>query len=143
MKKWLENKHWTDWHPAYDKRDTDHGIHGMEVRFYYGNPRDGIVQFVIFTNWHLPHVTEEHDKKYDTHFLCHPMPADVGYHSPNPTYVGQSAMDCDLMEGDECYYDGSALRAEEWFHIFLEKGEEALKKLLEEEWEHYFGVEDE
>jgi hypothetical protein len=136
------NKFWSTWEAAYDKRTdnpaTNYGIHGMEVRFYYGNKYEGIIQFVIYTNWHLLHVTKEQDAKYESHFLCHPLPADAGYHSPEPEYEGQAEFDCDLLKCGKCYYDGSGLQAEEWFAQFLAGGEERLRELMKEEWDYHF-----
>lgn len=78
--------------PAFDKRSDDpaknYGIHGVELAFYLIGD-DGAVQFVVYTNWQLPHITEEHSKLFDDHILCRPMPADLGYHSPKPMYEGQ------------------------------------------------------
>jgi hypothetical protein len=84
--------------PAFDKRhvdpDKNYGIHGAEMLFIVKGER-GAVQFVLYTNWQLPHVTKEWLKKdlgkpqgkYMT--LWRPIPADVGYHSPKPMYEGQ------------------------------------------------------
>jgi hypothetical protein len=45
--------------PAFDKRDPNpkknYGVHGVELRFVVKGEA-GAVQFLIFTNWHLPHV---------------------------------------------------------------------------------------
>lgn len=39
---------------------------------------------------------------------------DLGYHSVAPQYEEQGdAMECDLVEGGRCYYDGSGLQAEQ------------------------------
>jgi hypothetical protein len=47
--------------PAWDKRDADssknYGIHGVELRMVLKG-EEGAVQFVLYTNWHLPHVTD-------------------------------------------------------------------------------------
>lgn len=47
--------------PAWDKRNSDpsknYGVHGVELRMVLKGP-EGAVQFVLYTNWHLPHVTE-------------------------------------------------------------------------------------
>ena len=47
--------------PAYDKRNIDPkknygGIHGCEMRFVLKG-ECGAVQFVLYTNWQLPHLT--------------------------------------------------------------------------------------
>lgn len=47
--------------------------------------------------------------------------------------VGKKAPNC-IWLGVPCYSDGSAMRAEEYMKIFVEKGDEAIWKLLEEEY---------
>lgn len=52
--------------PAYDRRSPDpkknYGIHGVELGMVLKGPK-GAVQFLLFTNWQLPHVTAEIDKR--------------------------------------------------------------------------------
>ena len=124
---------------AYDKRDPDpnknYGIHGVTIRFVYKGEK-GATQFVLYTNWHLPHVTEELRNK--ERFLLEPLPADLGYHSPTPQYEGQTQMDCDLLEGGVCYYDGSSLQADRVYKRLLEEGEDGVWAELEEEYKHRF-----
>jgi len=74
------------------------------------------------------------------HLLCHPMPADIGYHSPKPQYEGQSLMseDCEYVEGGKCYYDGSGLAAETVFNTLVEQGDEAAWKMLEDRYRRTF-----
>src|SRR3990172_7669793 len=107
--------------PAFDRRDPDpnknYGIHGMELRFVLKGSK-GAVQFLIYTNWYLPHVAKELARKYtstiyiETFFM--PMAVDIGYHSPEPMYEGQMVMkDCEYI-GKDCYCDGSGLWAEEF-----------------------------
>ena len=98
--------------PAFDKRTNDPktncGIHGAEMAFYLHGPK-GVIQFVVYTNWPLPHVQKELDAKppsRDFPYLFHsPQPADIGYHSPTPRYEGQTSGECGLL-GGKCYYDG-------------------------------------
>ena len=124
---------------AYDKRDPDpnknYGIHGVTIRFVYKGEK-GATQFVLYTNWHLPHVTEELRNK--ERFLLEPLPADLGYHSPTPQYEGQTQMDCDLLEGGLCYYDGSSLQADRVYKRLLEDGEDGVWAELEEEYKYRF-----
>ena len=128
---------------AYDKRDPDpnknYGIHGVNIRFVYKGEK-GATQFVLYTNWHLPHVTEEQRKNMsrDKHFLFEPLPADLGYHSPTPQYEGQTQMECDLLDGGVCYYDGSGLQAERVYKRLLEEGEDGVWAELEDEYERRF-----
>jgi len=44
--------------PAFDKRETGHGIHGAEILFLLQGD-EGAIQFLIFTHWHLPHLGKE------------------------------------------------------------------------------------
>lgn len=121
--------------PAFDRRNPDpsknYGIHGMEMRFLLKGPA-GVVQFVLYTGWHLRRVQEELDRKpvdpRFPHLLCHPTPADLGYHSPTPKYDGQTSIQesCPYLDGRPCYYDGSGLNAEPVYWGFVEHGEEWL-----------------
>ena len=126
-------------YPAYDKRhpapSKNYGIHGVNLLFVLKG-KEGAVQFLIFTNWHLSHVQKELDAKLDSqfpHLSCHPLPADLGYHSPKPTYDGQTVCfdSCEWLDGQPCYYDGSGLAAEKIYNILVEKGDEAVWKELE------------
>lgn len=65
---------------------TNYGIHGLDVWFILKGPK-GATQFAV------------------TGF-------DVGYHSLEPQYEGQTKMECTMF--GECYYDGSSLRADDW-----------------------------
>lgn len=120
---------------AFDKRHPDprksYGIHGVTLRMYVIGKR-GAVQFVVFTNWHLPHVQKEMDARGD-HLLCHPMPADLGYHSPVPQYDGHESCrdDCELLGGRPCYYDGSGLNAKRIYHVLLSEGGDGVWRELE------------
>lgn len=121
---------------AFDKRDPNpsknYGIHGVEIRFVLKGEL-GATQFVIYTDWQLPHVQKE--GKSMSKILpdrIQPMGANIGYHSPKPMYEGQSAMgQCNIL-GCECYYDGSSLQADEFIPEFLAGGSDAVWKKLEE-----------
>jgi hypothetical protein len=123
--------------PAFDKRDTDpqknYGIHGVELRMVLKG-ETGAVHFLLYTNWQLPHVTEEFRGKMtpDKYFLFEPLPADLGYHSPKPIYEGQDSMGpCPYLNGQICYYDGSGLNAEKIYKVLLEKGSDGVWEELE------------
>lgn len=134
---------------AYDKRNKDpkknYGIGGCTLRMVVRGNK-GAVQFVVHTNWHLPHVQKELDanRSVEDHRLCHPLPTDVGYHSKVPMYEGHTAMprECEYT-GGECYYDGSGLRAYGWYDTLVAEGSEAVWKLLEKEYASRFGSIDE
>ena len=133
--------------PAFDKRHKDpnknYGIHGVNLLFLLKGEK-GVIQFLIYTNWQLPHVQAEFDAKIPNArfpYLHHrPMAADIGYHSPIPMYEGQNVMaeKCEHLDGKPCYYDGSSLRAEEFFNILRKEGDTGLWKALEEEYKHRF-----
>jgi hypothetical protein len=126
--------------PAYDKRDSDpkknYGIHGVNLTMILKG-EEGAVQFVLFTNWQLPHVQKE---TYDKHFgdrerielFTTPMAADLGYHWPTERYEGQTVCKdkCDWLNGP-CYYDGSSLNAERVFEVLLREGSEGVWRELE------------
>lgn len=138
-----------DLSPAWDRRHPDpnknYGIHGVELRMVLTGPL-GATQFVVYTNWHLPHVMAEQLARHsgsprDVELFFSPMAADVGYHSPVPLYEGQQSMgSCPYLDGQECYYDGSGLRAKEWFReIFLPLGSDGIWEALEKEYRERFG----
>lgn len=131
--------------PAFDKRHADdnknYGIHGVDMHMALKGKR-GATQFTLFTNWHLPHVQKELDEKESNHEFCHPLPADVGYHSLTPQYEGQESLtkECEYLDGKPCYYDGSGLQALKVFDLLVEKGSEAVWKELEDRYVSLFGA---
>jgi len=133
--------------PAWDKRNSDpkknYGVHGVELVFYLKGEK-GTVQFLLYTNWYLPHVTKEQKHSHwefdDGHFCpFKPFPADLGYHSPKPLYKGQEAIshNCELTGGD-CFYDGSTLNAERIFKALTEKGDAGVWEELEKYYQQTF-----
>ena len=133
--------------PAYDERHNpkgNYGIHGADLLIILKGEH-GATQFMLYTNWHLPHVKDELLNKpcrdsldIECRFL--PMPADLGYHSKTPTYEGQEPLthDCELTGGD-CYYDGSGLAAEGVYNTLVEKGSDAVFDILEKQYIDIFG----
>jgi len=132
---------------AFDRRShnpaQNYGIHGVEMRFVLKGEK-GAVQFLIFTNWHLPHVEEEHRRLVQRKAIQHepvsiwleslyrPIAADIGYHSPEPRYEGQEPMeDCSYVSGGHCYYDGSSLAAQRFYDVMLREGGDGLWRELE------------
>lgn len=135
-----------EFNPAWDKRRTNHyGVHGVDLRFVLRGPK-GAVQFCIFTNWHLPEVTEElKGRRYDAiqgdyHWMERPMPSDLGYHSPVPLYDGQGIVteECPYLDGKPCFYDGSGLNAEPVFERLLREGDAGVWDALEKYYERTF-----
>ena len=59
-------EHRVEFTPAYDKRDPNpsknYGIHGVNMKLLVIGEK-GVVQFVVCTNWHLPHVQRELEEK--------------------------------------------------------------------------------
>ena len=121
--------------PAYDKRDPDpsknYGIGGVRIRFVLVGPK-GAVQFLLLTDWYPAHVQREVNPHNIFASELKPRGADVGYHSPKPRYDGQESMGpCEHLDGAECFYDGSGLRAMEWVPEFLEGGDAWVWRKLE------------
>ena len=129
--------------PAFDKRSPDpkrnYGVGAMKILFILKGEL-GATQFVFSTGCLLKHVQDEfwnncHDRKYNP-FEWNGF--DIGYHSPKPMYEGQTEMDCDLIDGGKCYYDGTSLGASEFAPEFVAKGEDAVWKKLKEVYEDRF-----
>lgn len=128
--------------PAYDKRHADpqknYGIHGVTMQWVLSGEL-GAVTLTIFTGWHLPKVVKEFDHVPASKGAGKPMAADIGYHSPKPTYDGQKPMGkCHILEG-ECYYDGSSLNAERYLELLISKGGGAVWEEMEKYYIRTFG----
>jgi len=124
--------------PAFDRRHKDpkknYGIHGVELCFYLTGDK-GVVQFILYTNWNLPHI----DTQDWPEIIKKPMPADLGCHSPKPMYEDQfSTDDCRLLPGKTCYYDGSTLSADKAYKVLISGGSEGLWKFLEDYYKDVF-----
>jgi hypothetical protein len=64
---------------------------------------------------------------------------DVGVHSLEPLYEGMQVMgECPILDGAQCYYDGSGLRAMEELPRIVQGGQEYLREFLEAEYEAHF-----
>jgi hypothetical protein len=98
----------TEWEPAFDRRSSNpkknYGIHGVSMRWVLKGSK-GAIQFVVYTQWMLPHVYQEQIEKFklvcatepdkiemDLKIFWQPMAADLGYHSKVPMYDGQEVM---------------------------------------------------
>lgn len=127
--------------PAFDKRHPNpgknYGIHGVELRFFLTGPV-GAVTFTVFTNWQLPHVTEETmQRTLDRHpdrigLKCSFLPsaAGIGYHWPTARYEGQTESACDLLRGGKCYSDSSFVRSEEVLERLIREGSEGVWRYM-------------
>lgn len=131
----------TRFSPAFDKRSDDpeknYGIHGCELRMVL--KKDGkAVQFLLYTAWYPKSV----DITGMPSVMLKPMPADLGYHSPDPMRDDQYfSEDCEYI--GKCYYDGSGLDADEPYQILLEKGSDGVWEFLEDYYNRTFGEENE
>ncbi len=146
-----------EFYPAFDKRDINpsknYGVCGVRLRMTLKGEK-GAVQFVLNTNWHLPHVADEtnhrtlmkanSDKLDEFSLKCayHPMPVDLGYHSPIPLYEGQSVVSesCEYLDGKPCYYDGSTLNAEKIYNVLLHEGSDGVWRELEDFYKKVFSI---
>ncbi len=130
--------------PAFDKRHDDpkknYGINGVEIYFYLKGTY-GVIQFALNTGWQLPEVQKEYKADPRMNYPFAPMAMDLGYHSYVPMHEGHAplTLECPLLEGEKCFYDGSGLQAMRIFDILIEKGEDAVWKELEEYYESRFG----
>lgn len=117
--------------PAFDKAKEGYGVHCVDMVFYLHGPK-GVVQFRVFTGWHLPQVYKRLKDFHGTRGIDRPMAADLGYHSPKPRFEGQTLMEeeCHLLKGP-CYYDGSTLNAEPILETLIAEGSEAVWQQLE------------
>jgi len=143
-------------HPAYDKRDPDpsknYGIHGVEIRFLLKGEH-GAVQFLIYTDWQLPHIQRDKSafpplEKFGT---LEPWGVDLGYHSDKPIrdYHKETrtsdddwntpSRECPYTTSGRCYYDGSGLNAERLVAVLLSEGDSGIWRELEEYYHRTFG----
>lgn len=138
----MNREHRIEITPAFDRRHPDpsknYGIHGVEMKFLVIGA-EGAIQFVLYTNWMLPHVAAELKRKHSNPF-SEPMPADLGYHSRVPMYEDQSQVtqECPYIGGEACYYDGTSLGAEKPWQILIENGGDGLWEFLEGEYARRF-----
>lgn len=132
----------TTFTPAFDKRhknpSKNYGVHGCELHMVLKG-KLGAVQFILYTNWMLPHVDKEFENR-GADVFSKPLPADVGYHSPKPMYDEQPEREeCQFLDGKSCYYDGSGLHAQTAFDVLVEGGSDGLWGFLEEYYIDKFG----
>ena len=134
--KWGDFERWIEFIPGYDHRafpkdcgGGGHGQHGMEMAWYLRGEL-GVVQWKVCFIQAVPgnvgtlgNVPVRHANVDDI------MAVDLGYHSPKPRWEGQEdygRMDCDLLPGGECYYDGSGLNAGPVLERFINEGPGAV-----------------
>lgn len=136
-----------EFYPGYDRRSAEpkknYGIGGGTLAYYVIGPK-GAVQFTHGMNLWPAHVREELLDRARTatgiarDILFDMRGYDVGYHAREPQYEGQTAMKACHLLGCDCYYDGSSLRADEWFQKYREQGTKWLWPELEQEYHERF-----
>lgn len=111
--------------PGYRSDRKTYGQHGMDMRWLLRGDK-GVTQFVLYSGW-VPGLGAFTSEK-----VYAPMGADVGYHALVPQYEGAEdyGRECDYLDGRTCYYDGSALAAEDLLSRFLIEGEEIVWQTL-------------
>jgi hypothetical protein len=101
----------------------------MEMAFYLLGP-EGVIQWkVAMLNWIPSPVNSLGGLPVLFPNIDDIMAIDLGYHWPTPTYEGQTEygqMECDLLPGGKCYYDGSGLNAGPVLERFLRFGPHAV-----------------
>lgn len=133
------------------------GQHGMAIRFLLIGPQ-GAAQFLMGTSWtplgevdkdangeplhrepvHIDYwKTEDYGMGPHKFGLVNPPDGyDLGQHWTEPLYNGQDPMECELLPGGQCYYDGSGLNADPILKDFITEGEEAVWRHLEEHYDY-------
>ncbi len=128
--------------PGYDHRRFDcafppgdcHGQHGMQLDFSLIGPFGA----TRWAGWFLEMVPGRHVEsgtvkpEFD-HGVFYAF--DLGHHWSWPTYEGEGQMECELLPGGFCYYDGSGLHAESLVAPFLARGPAAVWERLRTEYD--------
>lgn len=123
--------------PGYDLRGKgpkDFGIAGCNIYFYVHGPK-GTVQLVIMTDWYPESARKTVQGTKISSQENKPWITDVGYHSKEPHYEGQRAMDCHIL--GTCYYDGTSLN-NCWEEGLINGGTEWLWSRLEQQYRAIF-----
>jgi hypothetical protein len=128
--------------PPFDKRNPDpakdYGIGSMKIRYIVKGDK-GAISFTLNTGGYMENVAKE---KPDLQGYVQGW--DVSYHGKNPVNDSDlSSVKCDILDGGECYNDGSALHGEEVGKIFVLHGEDKLWEYLEKYYKEIFGSEEE
>lgn len=124
--------------PAFDKRtdnpSTNYGIGGVRCIMVLKG-KDAAVHFSFGTGMYLKKTISDWLFQFPKKETPDYMGYDVGYHDIKPHFEGQgiSQEHCEWLDGRPCYCDGSALRAEEFMDVLVEKGSDEIWKMLEED----------
>ena len=116
----------------FNRQHTDpkqnYGIGGISLRFYYREIITGrTIQFYMHDSW--SYFAKSRVRPFEQY-----SGADVGYHDTGPHYQNHEPMECDIVKGGECYYDGSSVQAEEWLDHFSETNFTDLWQRLRQRW---------
>ena len=146
--------------PAFDRRDPNpsknYGIGGLSLFAAVVGPL-GAIQYRMSFPLYLPgsltnnagfkREIEIHRKWEGNTPVCEETigacPTDLGYHSPKPTYVDQASMGpCEILDGAECWYDGSSLMAMDGLEQLVAGGSDGLFAYLEKRYVEQFECND-
>lgn len=116
-----------------------HGRHGMEMSFVFVGPHGATQWVVSMPNWLPRSVGPLGNLPLSFPKLEEIYSLDLGYHSPKPLYDDQMAMECELLPGGHCFYDGSGLRAGPVLEKFLWHGPAAVWAELSSYYVELFG----
>lgn len=131
--------------PAYDKRHSEplknHGICACRV-FFVVKGKEGAITFNFYTNWYLPETEKEYRDKEKV-LKTNKLIGSWDIHSKEPLFKDQEVTieDCEFL-GQDCYCDGSCLKADRYIELLIRKGSEAVFKKLEEDYRREFMDED-
>jgi hypothetical protein len=108
--------------PARDQ-DTKHRVRGVDLRMALKGP-EGVVQFVLHTNWQLPHVTKR--------MLCEFLDKKE---EPGPlAFLPQPCGDTLCV-----WSDGSGLDSQRVFEVLLKEGSDGVWRELGRFYKETFG----
>jgi hypothetical protein len=133
--------------PAYDLRHKpDYGVGSAKLLFLLRG-RKGVVQFLVYTGWHLSSVVEDFRTQYGPPPVSdwrRAQPVDLGEHAYLPQYPGQAPFTeaCDVLNGARCYYDGTSHGAEELYWRMIAEGDAAVWEVLQQRYDALIGPEE-
>jgi len=131
---------------AYDKRHKEnsknYGI-GCCRMFFSLKGDKGAVVFQVGTGWFLPKTVTEYKSNHIDLWNDYPTQWDLGYHSYKPmgdyhkevkdgkVVECPSQDECSFLDGNPCFYDGTALGGDPILQRLLEEGSGAVWEELE------------
>ena len=122
-------------HPAFDRRHSDptqdQGINSVELRFVLRGEL-GAVEFMLFTNWFLPHVRAQLGGEF-----CKPGPCELVFHGRRPE-DGDYAGACLYLDSQICYVSRQFTAADPILGRLLEEGDQGVWAALEAHYRERF-----